>query len=204
MKALENLSFAQLLRYFFCGVVFLAAFRYSRHPDPAQAIALPPEIPGGLLLVLTGLSGSVIYILYRAILYPALARGVLWAAMGFPRRGHLGYLNVYKPLESEMTRDEARWKRRESKSGVQTELDNWGSEVHFLYGVSLATAVGSILGCFFFPLYGGQASFSWLLFDFIALTFCGGLLTHYRLRVLEERQLRNDHSTNHGSDEHLF
>lgn len=188
VKTLETLSLAELLRYFFCGGVFVYAYRYSR-----GAHGLPATDSSAALFFVALLAGSIIYAVHRSLLYPTLSRAALWLALGLRPRSRIGarHFNPFKPLEGEAIRDEARWKRRQDKKGIQPHLDEWASQVHLLYCVAWATALGSVVANSFEVDSGaGKAQFSLFLFLVIAVSLVAAFSADYRRRWFEERESR--------------
>ena len=183
MKTLETLSLPELFRYFFCGGAFVCVFRYSRGTH-----GLPPADSAAVLFVIALLAGSVIYAVHRSLIYPAFGRAALWLALGRPKRKGARYYNPFKPLLGEISRDQARWKRRQDEKSVQCHLDEWAAQVHLLYCVAWATLLATTIATLWFPLPStGVSRFSWLLTFAVSISLVAAFVADYRRRLVEEQ-----------------
>jgi len=189
VKILDTLKFHDILRYFLAGGFFLVSyFRATKDLE-----LCPISVSASELTLFTGIAlvaGSAIYVLYRALLYPIIGRFVLFLALkSKPAKYRLRHFWPYKLLPLEMELDEKRWVRHgDEKNTIQSSLDEWGVQVHFLYCVALSMCAGNLISLS--DYLNEPLETDWWIFGGIIVFFVAGLASDYRAWTYELR-LRN-------------
>ncbi len=191
-EIVKEFKLHQILRYLFSGGFFLLSVWYTsscdNQIDIEDVFGLKDNQTALLLLAL--LSGSVTYVIHRAIIYPIVGRIALFFAKVTKyskinkKDSCLSWLNPYKPLIIERDLDFFRWERRNSASkDIQSEFDEWAGQIQFLYCSALSILQGNLITIFILP--SGELRFDGFLICIILFLFITGFLANYRFRLYE-------------------
>lgn len=182
---MQQLRLEELLRYAFSGALGMIAV-FLTHPtlevfSPNRSIADATLVIGLVLL-----TGSLIYTLHRAVVYPVLYRAALLtlaACRVFPFSRDL--LVPYRQARIELEMDQWRLKLRREKDPMHGHIAEWGAQVHFLYCSALAILLALYLGRF---LPGpADAGATRILLWSSALLAGSGMVSHLRLIYMISR-----------------
>ncbi|MBW7991825.1 MAG: hypothetical protein FVQ84_17655 [Planctomycetes bacterium] len=189
-----NLTFQQIFRYALPGgITLLILLGVYKAPGSESGGHFDVTSIGGAA-VLSGVAlvvGGLIYTLHRAIAYPIIYRLLLFAG---PLRldramSRAWWWNILWTSREELERDIRRWKERTQKDSPVSELQEWGTQIHYLYCSCWAIIVGHLLG-----LLLGWATRStlyclsgWLLLVF----FAAGVYHHARHLYFESKVMRD-------------
>ena len=136
---MDRFSLDELLRHGYAGGILLLTLLYvypTARVTPLPGLDGTSSVAVGIGFVL--LTGSVVYVFHRALLYRLLL---------YP----LGLRLVWGRKRPDMIEiDLNRFVRRNANESVQKYLLEWGSQVHFLYcsvwSISLGLSCGALMG----------------------------------------------------------
>lgn len=186
---MDKLKINDLLRYGFSGgialftlvVLYPNALSFFRGKDDYVETAFI----GAFALIV----GSLIYSLHRAVIYPLLYRLLIIA---LSLRGKYEFkcemLVPWRPTKLDLTLDTKRWIRRKDKKSLQSELSEWGSQIHFLYTTSWAIILASFIGSLL-PIPTKAPKFdqgTYLIISWVNwFIFISATITHWRHLIYE-------------------
>jgi len=175
--SMKELTINEFLRYGLAGGVGLLCSCLS-YVQPL--LWIQQDHAGPLVLPATAtlpfLFGALAYILYRAVFYPLLYRIVAWSCC---RRGKMIDLDII------------RWENTNKVGAIQGRLQEWASQVHFLYcsflAIVLIDCVSRIL--LFAPTCWRKYSYAFSL-----ILLIGAVIHHIRYNIWEKAIFEHDRS----------
>ena len=178
---MKELRLEELLRYALSGGAALAAW-YLVFPYARQIVKIGSVAEATLLLSTALLLGSLVYNVYRSLMYPIILRLILLVMVLFrlfPFSRDL--LLPYIPADLELRLDTWRWRSVQQDHFSKPVFPEWGAQTHFMYCSSL-----SIPLAFWFGRLGGAPNHQWWahLWKVACLLALAAVVHHVRLLLV--------------------
>ena len=182
---MEKLKLQELLRYAFSGALFYVALGLVYLPKEGLS---PINISAGYATLAIGLillSGSLLYIMYRALTYPfiffpgALLILSLFRFCQFEWRILIPFQESKAELAVDRGRLDIRFKFGPKGEALHAALDEWSAQVHLLYCSSLAIGLALCARVYWEP----RNPIAWKVLLAVALVLLIAAISHH-LRLL--------------------
>jgi hypothetical protein len=190
---MKQLKLNDLLRYAFSGGIALFTLAILYKPTIKIFTTADKLADAAIIGVLALLTGSLIYSLYRSVVYPLIYR-VLLIILSIQKKYDfkLEMLFLWRPTELELTLDTKRWTLRKDDKSNLNDLVEWGSQIHFLWTASLAIMAASFIGGHLPPeitkefdatAYSIMSSVNYVI-------LASAAITHWRAMIYDHRLLK--------------
>ncbi len=171
---MEKFDTNELLRYLAIGIffTFLNYLSIDKVIIEKQISALGSDSLSVILIAFFLVSGITIYTLYRSLFYPLVMNPFLTRITSKEQKKNISAIIIEADIK--------RWKKDEP---IQKKLYEWGSQVHYLYNLSIC--------CFLaFAIQACIPDFN--LNDFVTLStgitlLFVGVIHHYRYKLFENK-----------------
>jgi hypothetical protein len=154
----EKLNFTNLLRYGLNGGVFLLALTLTRVGFDTTIFGSSGLVQSSALVLIAIVVGCLIYTIHIALVQDWVQKFLMMLVFCKYRglKKCLEYPEVKDPKEDlphpdsflvrTYMRDYNRWIRRCNYPKFQQNMDQWSTQIHFLYGCFWAILTGAIIG----------------------------------------------------------
>ncbi len=136
---LEKFNTNEFLRYLNIGVFFVSInfFFIQENILTSKLNIIGKESFATILIGLSLISGTTIYILYRAVIYSALINPFITFITQKKRIKAIS--ESTKTSDAIFKMDIVRWKIKDEN--IHKRLDEWASQIHFLYSLSICCLI---------------------------------------------------------------
>jgi hypothetical protein len=183
--AVEKLKLPELLRYAFSGALFYLSLGLVYLPKGELSLTDRSAGYATLAIGLVLLSGSLLYVVHRALTYPFIfLPGALLVLSLFGRYQRewkivIPFLESNAELEVDRCRLHLRFELGPKGRALHTMLDEWSAQVHLLYCSSMAVGLALCARVYWCP----HNFVAWKILLVIAVVFLIAAMSHH-LRLL--------------------
>lgn len=174
---MKDVSLGQLMRFGLAGGIFVGLLLFGFSEPRSALTGEPSSVVVGLAFAVSLLSGTVIYSLHRAMLFPQIRR----ALFRFVQEER-------SALEVDMERWSLSIELGEGRS-MQSRLVVWADQIHFLYCAAWGTLLALLVG----RVVGWSLAFEPVIaLGFAAAVLVTTLVSNYQYQLYEVRVMKAD------------
>jgi hypothetical protein len=181
---MEKYSLDQLLRYALAGVALLFTFGALYGFENLKPEGVDPTVLVAIGAAAVLFLGSLIHVLHRATVVPLMYSLLL--------------RQVWGSRQELVNMDLQRWERRGRDGSLQKNLDQWASQIHFLYCTTSAVALGILTGTLLH--LPPKLRCPKVLWCGVGVTAFAAIFHHWRYLKCERAVTQREQSTTSRSD----